>query len=78
MPRRRPSPLPEPRKLFTEDDKEKAMTRFVRIHATAFQQHKKADEDTRKRIPFKAPETFNGSFSKFTKWWELVNEYLAI
>ena len=76
--RRRPSPLTERRKFFTEEDKEKTMARFAKILAAAFQQLKREDEDSGKRIPMKAPETFDGSFSKFRRWWESVNEYFAI
>ena len=54
------------------------MNAFARILASAFQQLKKEDEDSGKRIPLKAPETFDGSFSKFRRWWESINEYFAI
>ena len=53
------------------------MVGFAKLLAVAFQQLKKDDEDSGKRIPLKAPETFDGSFSKFRRWWELINEYFA-
>ena len=54
------------------------MNAFARILASAFQQLKKAEEDSGKRIPLKAPETFYRSFSKFRRWWKSINEYFAI
>ena len=54
------------------------MNEFARILASAFHQLKKEDEDSRKNIPLKAPETFDGSFSKFRRWWETINEYFVI
>ena len=41
------------------------MSAFARILTSDFQQLEKNDEDSGKRIPLKAPETFDGSFSKF-------------
>ena len=54
------------------------MNAFARILASAFQQLKKQDEDSGKRIPLKAPEIFDGPFSKFRRWWESINEYFSI
>ena len=48
------------------------MTTFAKIHATAFQQLKKDDDDSGKKIPLKALEIFNGSFAKFRRWWESI------
>ena len=50
------------------------MTAFAKILATAFQQLKKDDDDSGKRIPLKARETCDGSFPKFRRWWESLNE----
>ena len=54
------------------------MTTFAKILSTAFHQLKKEDEDSGNSLPIKAPETFDGSFTKFRRWWELINEYFAI
>ena len=59
-------------------NEEEAMAGFAKVLATAFQKLKKADEDNGKRLPIKAPETFDGSFTKFSRWWESINEYFAI
>ena len=48
-------------------NEEEAMAGFAKILAATFQQLKKADEDTGKRLPIKAPETFDGSFTKFRR-----------
>ena len=64
-PRWRPSPLPRRKRLSFEEEDDKSMNAFARILASAFQQLKKVDEYSRKRIPLKAPKTFDGSFSKF-------------
>ena len=64
-PRRRPSPLPRRKCLSSEEEEDKSMNAFARILASAFHQHKKEDEDSGQRIPLKAPETFDGSFSKY-------------
>ena len=77
-PRRRPSPLPKRKRLSSEEEEDKSMTAFAKILATAFQQLKKDDDDSGKRKPLKAPETFDGSFAKFRRWWELINECFAI
>ena len=54
------------------------MVGFAKLLAVAFQQLKKDDKDSGKRIPLKSPEIFDGSFSKFRRWWESINEYFAI
>ena len=54
------------------------MNAFAKILASFFQQLKKEDGDSGKRIPLKAPKTFDGSFSKFRRWWESINKYFAI
>ena len=66
------------KRLSSEEEEDKSMNAFARILASAFHQLKKEEEDSGKRIPLKAPETFDGSFSKFRRWWELINEYFAI
>ena len=76
-PRRRPSPMPW-KKPPASVNEEEAMAGFAKLLATAFQQLKKEDEDSGKRLPIKALETFNGSFTKFRRWWESINEYIAI
>ena len=39
---------------------------------------KKEDEDSGKRLSIKAPETFHGSYTKFRRCWESINEYFTI
>ena len=36
------------------------------------------EEDSGKRLPVKAPNTFDGSFIKFRRWWESMDEYFTI
>ena len=36
------------------------------------------EEDSGKRLPVKAPDTFNGTFTKFRRWWEAINKYFTI
>ena len=54
------------------------MAAFAKILAMTFQQLKKDDDDSGKRIPLKAPETFDGSFTKFRRWSESINKYFVI
>ena len=70
--------MPRRKRLSSEEEEDKSMSAFAKILALAFQQLKKDDEDSGKRIPLKAPETFDGSFSKFRRLWESINEYFAI
>ena len=35
-------------------------------------------EDSGKRLPVKAPDTFDWTFTKFRRWWESINEYFTI
>ena len=37
-----------------------------------------APADSGKRIQMKSPDTFNGKFEKFRRWWESVKEYLHV
>ena len=76
-PTRQPSLMPWKKPPVSENEEE-AMAGFPKILTATFQQLKKADEDTGKRLPIKAPETFDGSFTKFRRWWESINEYFAI
>ena len=59
-PRRRPSLLPRQKRLSSEEEQDKSMSVFAKILASAFQQLKKDDEDSGKRIPLKAPKTLTG------------------
>ena len=68
-------PWKKPPTLVNEEE---AMASFAKILVATCQQLKKADEDGGKRLPIKAPETFDGSFTKFRRWWESINEYFAI
>ena len=36
------------------------------------------EEDSGKCLPVKAPDTFDGSFTKFRRWWESIDEYFTI
>ena len=54
------------------------MAGFAKLLGVAFQQLKKDDDNSRKKIPLKALETFHGSFNKFRRWWEPMNEYFTI
>ena len=69
-PRRRPSPLTRRKRLSSEEEEDKSMTAFTKILAMAFGQHKKDDDDSGKRIPLKAPESFDKSFAKLRRLWE--------
>ena len=64
--------------LSSEEEEDKSMATFAKILATAFKQLKKEGDNSGKRIPLKAPETFDGSFTKFRRWWETINEYFVI
>ena len=59
-------------------NEEEAMAGLAKVLATAFQQLKRADENSGKSLPIKAHETFDGSFTKFTRWWDSINEYFTI
>ena len=76
-PRRRPSPMLW-KKPPTSVNEEEAMSAFAKLLATTFPQLKKQDEECGKRLPIKAPETLEGSFTKFRRFWESINEYFAI
>ena len=39
---------------------------------------KTMNPDTGRRLPVKAPETFNGEFTKFRGWWKAMQSYLRI
>ena len=36
------------------------------------------EEDSGKRLPVKSPNTFDGTFTKFRRWWESIDEYFTI
>ena len=36
------------------------------------------EEDSGKRLLVKAPDTFDGTFTKFRRWWESIDEYFTI
>ena len=36
------------------------------------------EEDSGKRLPVKEPDTFDGTFTKFRRWWESMDEYFTI
>lgn len=53
------------------------METFVEIIAMALAAHPKW-EDSGKHLPVKAPDTFNGTFVKFRRWWEYIDQYFVI
>ena len=36
------------------------------------------EEDSGKHLPVKAPDTFDGTFTKFRRWWKSMDEYFTI
>ena len=54
------------------------MVKFTKILDVAFQWLKNYDNDSRERIPLKAPEILDGSLSEFRRWLESINEYITI
>ena len=57
--------------------KSEEMETFVEIIAMALAAHTKED-DTGKHLLVKAPDTYDGSFVKFRRWWEFINKYFPI
>ena len=57
--------MPRWKRMSSEEEEDKSMSAFAKILASAFHQLKKEEEDSGKRIPLKAPETFDVSFTKF-------------
>ena len=53
------------------------MQAFAEIIAMALASQLKKD-NTGKRLPVKAPDTYDGSFVKFRRWWQSIDEYFAI
>ena len=53
------------------------METFAEIIAMALATHTK-EVDSGKRLSIKAPDTFNGTYIKFRRWWESIDEYFAI
>ena len=79
-PSRSPSPprhfhRPTPEEIAQA--KREEMQTFAEIIAMALAAQPKED-DTGKRLPVKAPDTYDGSFVKFRRWWESIDEYFAI
>ena len=79
-----PSRSPSPPRHFhrpTPEDlaqaKREKMQTFAEIIAMALAAQPKED-DTGKRLPVKAPDTYDRSFVKFRRWWESIDEYFAI
>ena len=70
--------MPRQKRLSSEEEQDKSRSVFAKILTLTFHHLIKDDEDSGKRIPLKAPETFDGSCSKFRRWWESINEYFAI
>ena len=54
------------------------MAAFETLLTVAFQQLKKDDNDSKKRMPLMALRKFAGSFCKFRRYCESINEYFAI
>ena len=57
--------------------KKEEMQTFAEIIAMALAVQPK-EGDTGKHLPVKAPDTYDGSFMKFRRWWESNDEYFAI
>ena len=53
------------------------METFAEIFTMALAAYSK-EEDSGKRLPIKAPDTFDGTFVKFRRWLESIDEYFAI
>ena len=53
------------------------METFAEIIAMALAAHPNED-NTGKRLPVKAPDTYDRSFVTFRRWWESIDEYFAI
>ena len=81
---RRPSRSPSPARHFhrpTAEEisqaKREEMETFAEIIAMALGRNPK-EGDMGKRLPVKAPDTYDGSFVKFRRWWESINKYFAM
>ena len=57
--------------------KREEMETFAEIIARALAAHPKED-DTGKRLPVKALDTYDRSFVKFRRWWESIDKYFSI
>ena len=66
---------PTPEEIAQE--KREEMQTFAEIIAMALAARPKED-DMGKRLPVKAPDTYNGSFVRFRRWWESIDDYFAI
>src|SRR6266705_2323398 len=72
-PRRNPPPK---RRKHTSDRDEDAD--FANSVTGRFLARLLTEKDTGRRLPVKAPEPFDGTYSKFRMWWESMEEYLYI
>ena len=61
----------------SEASKKQEMEDMAEFIAIAVTRLNKAS-DPGKRLPIKAPETFDGTFTKFRRWWESIDEYFTI
>ena len=52
------------------------MAEFIAVTLNHLRKDK--EEDRGKRLPIKAPETFDGTFTNFWRWWESIDEYFTI
>ena len=52
------------------------MAEFIAVTLNPLSKDK--EEDRGKRLPIKALETFDGTFTKFRRWWESIDEYFTI
>ena len=79
-PSRSPSPPMHFQRPMPEEiarAKREEMQTFAEIIAMALAAQPKED-DMGKRLLVKAPDTYDGSFVKFRRWWESIDEYFAI
>ena len=53
------------------------MQTFAEVIAMALAARPK-EEDSGKCLPVKAPDTLDGTFIKFRRWWESIDEYFVI
>ena len=82
--RRAPSRSPSPPRRFhrpTPEEimgaKQEELQTFAKVITIALAARPK-EEDSGKCLPVKAPDTFDGIFIKFRRWWESIDEDFAI
>ncbi len=73
LPRRNPPPK---RRRHTSNENEDA--NFASSVTGRFLAKLLTEKDTGRRLRIKAPEPFDGAYSKFRMWWESMEEYLYI